>query len=178
MEEGESLVERLSEDVHEAAREAKEDWVRWCAMLSALFAVLGAISGALSGHYANTAMIAQIEASDQWSYYQAKGLKGLVIENERDLLTSFGKQAPTDLDQRIAKYKSEQQTIKAEGDVKVATSRRALEQHEVFARAVTVFQVGIALIAIVILTRRKGFLLGAVGFGVLGLVFFVQGFVV
>ena len=45
------------------------------AVLSALIAVFAAICALLAGHYSNEAMIEQIKSSDQWSYFQAKGIK-------------------------------------------------------------------------------------------------------
>jgi hypothetical protein len=42
------------------------------ALSTAILALLAAIASLLAGEYANEAMMDQIEAADQWSYYQAK----------------------------------------------------------------------------------------------------------
>ena len=50
------------------------------ALTAALLSVLAAITALFASHYANEAMIEQIQASDQWSFYQAKGIKSVVLE--------------------------------------------------------------------------------------------------
>ena len=166
MEETESPVERLSEELHHAAEHAKESWLRWGALLSALLAVLAAIAGMQSGHEVNKAMIEQIRASDSWGYYQAKGIKSMVVEMQP---------AQTDeTRQKIQKYHQEQEDIKKDAEAKAISSEHHLEAHEILARAVTLFQVAIALTAIAVLTRRKNFLFFSAGLGIVGFVFFIQ----
>ncbi len=172
-EEMESPVEHAGEEVHEQAMHARERWLKWSALLSALFAVLAAVSGLQSAHFANDAMIEQIQASDQWSYYQAKGIKGAIAETERDLLGQLGKPMPPANDPD--KYKREQERIKAAADAKINESRLHLERHEILSRAVTLFQVSIAVIAISVLTRRRRFLLVSIAMAIIGAIFFVQG---
>jgi hypothetical protein len=169
-------VETLSEHIHEAAHHAKENWLRWSALLSALFAVLAAVSGLQSAHYANDAMIEQIEASDQWGYYQAKGTKALIKESEARLLAKLGETNLTESEQQLKKYRQEQQDIKADAEHKIALSRQHLERHEILSRAVTLFQVAIAIIAITLLTKRRRFLLFSIGAACLGLYFFINSF--
>jgi hypothetical protein len=52
---------------------------------TAILAVLAAITGLLSGMHANEAMMDQIEASDQWNYYQAKSIKASVLDAKMSL---------------------------------------------------------------------------------------------
>src|ERR1700682_5014336 len=74
MEEAEVPLENLQEHVHHTAEHSGEQWISWVALSTAILAVLAAIAGLLSGKHANEAMMSQIEASDQWSYYQAKSI--------------------------------------------------------------------------------------------------------
>ena len=166
MEEIESPVESLSEEIHHIAEHAKDNWLKLAALLSALLAVLGAIAGMEAGHEVNEAMIKQIQASDGYSFYQAKGIKSMILENLPQ---------PTDeAKQKIERYKSEQTEIKKEADEKAEAAEHHLKLHEILARAVTLFQVAIALTAISVLTRRKGFLLFSGALGLIGGVFFAQ----
>ena len=168
MEEMESPVEHLHEELHHEAEHGKERWLKWSAILSAVLAVLAAISGMQAGHEINEAMIQQIKASDSWSYYQAKGIKSMMLE-----VTA----APSaDTTQRIEKYKAEQEDIKKDAEAKAEISELHLKGHEVLARSVTLFQIAIVLTAIAVLTRRKRFLLVSAGFGVAGCVFLAQYF--
>ncbi len=165
MEEIESFTEKLEEDMHEVAEEAKENWLKLSALISALFAVMAAISGLQSGQAANKAMLEQIAAANSWNYYQAKGIKAMIAELP-------GTDTAT---QKAAKYHDEQQTIMEEAKTHSETSEKSLNKHEILARAVTFFQVAIALTAISVLTRRRAFLLVSAGLGLLGFLFFVQG---
>ena len=55
------------------------------ALSTAVLAVLAAIASLLSGQHANEAVMDQIEASDQWNYYQAKGIKAAVLDVKMSL---------------------------------------------------------------------------------------------
>lgn len=176
-EEIESPTERVEEHIHEVAEHAKENWLRWCAVLSAVFAVMAALSGLLSSSYANTAMLEQIKASDQWGYYQAKGIKALVVEVQNKILLQLPQQsvdAKPD-STKLEKYKLEEENIRVEAEKLTQAAEHHMEQHEITARAVTCFQVAIAMIAIVVLTKRRRFLLFSVGLGLAGFVFLLMG---
>src|SRR5881394_4462495 len=80
MEEAEVPLEHLHEQAHETAKHSGQAWISWVALSTAILAVLAAIASLLSGKHANEAMISQIEASDQWSYYQAKSIKAAVLD--------------------------------------------------------------------------------------------------
>ena len=166
MEEIESPVEHLEEEIHHIAEHAKENWLKLAALLSALLAVMGAIAGMEAGHEVNEAMIQQIQASDAYSYYQAKGIKNMIVENLA--------QQTDETKQKVQKYKAEQAEIKKDGDAKSEAAEHHLKLHEILARAVTLFQVAIALTAIAVLARRKGFLLFSAALGLIGSVFFAQ----
>src|SRR6266513_931144 len=80
MEEAEIPLEHLHEEIEHHAEHGGAPWISWVALSTAILAVLAAIAGLLSGHHANEAMMNQIEASDQWGYYQAKSIKASVLE--------------------------------------------------------------------------------------------------
>src|SRR5205823_1484128 len=85
MEEAEVPLEHLHEQVHHSAEHSRERWISWVALSTAVLAVLAAIAGLLSGHHVNEAMMNQIEASDQWSYYQAKSIEAAVLDAKMSL---------------------------------------------------------------------------------------------
>ncbi len=88
MEEPEIPLEHLHEQVHHSAEHSRERWISWVALSTAILAVLAAIAGLLSGRYVNEAMMNQIEASDQWSYYQAKSIKASVLDAKISLAST------------------------------------------------------------------------------------------
>jgi hypothetical protein len=169
MEEPEVPLEHLHEQTHETAKHSGEIWISWVALSTAILAVLAAIASLLSGEHANEAMINQIEASDQWSYYQAKSIKAAVL----DAKTAFTG-APNGADQsNLARYEKEQEEIKSEAEQKQAAAKSYFHKHEVFARGVTMFQIAIAIAAISALTKKRSFWVVSLVFGALGCAFLV-----
>ena len=170
---GEVGVDKLHEQAHEKAREGKHraPWLQWLALSTALFAVLAAIASLKSGQLANESLLRmneatlkQAQASDAWSYYQAKGIKQVTREAEVDVLNAA--RAPADAITRVRtevdRYKSEQEDIQKEArrleqeQKELADkSRQDLERHHRFAYAVTVLQVAIGLSAIAALVERR-----------------------
>src|SRR5213596_2941576 len=169
MEESEVPLEHLHEEIHHTAEHSREVWMSWVALSTAILAVLAAIAGLLSGRHVNEAMMNQIEASDQWNYYQAKGIKAAVLDAKISLAAM-----PSEKDrEKTAKYQEEESEIKSEAEHKEAAAKSNFHKHEVFARGVTMFQIAIAIAAISALTKRPGFWIVSLFFGGVGCVFLV-----
>ena len=174
MEEVEGLTENSEEHIHHAAHSGPQ-WASWVALSTAILATLAAISALLSGSNANEAMLQQLEASDQWGYYQAKGIKGAVAETYSGLLVAAGKPADPKLDEKVARYREEQEKI-SEGAKELQTeSRASFGRHEIFSKSVTLFQVSIAVSAISVLTKRQRYWFVSLVFGAGGLIFLFLG---
>ena len=172
MEEAEVPLENLHEEIHHRAEHGGEKWISWVALSTAILAVLAAIAGLLSGKHANEAMMSQIEASDQWGYYQAKSIKASVLDAKIALAN-----APNESDSaKRERYEKEQEEIKTEAEHKQAEAKSNFHQHEVFARGVTMFQIAIAIAAISALTKKRRFWFVSLLFGLAGCVFLALGF--
>jgi len=114
-------------------------------------------------------MMNQIEASDQWSYYQAKSIKAAVLDAKMSLSS-----APDESDQsKRDRYEKEQEKIKSEAEQKEAAAKSNFHKHEVFAGGVTMFQIAIAIAAISALTRKRRFWIVSLLFGAVGCAFLV-----
>jgi hypothetical protein len=171
MEEAEIPLEHLHEEIHHHAEHGGPPWLSQVALSTAILAVLAAIAGLLSGMHANEAMMSQIQASDQWGYYQAKSIKAAVLEAKTTLA-----EAATEKDkEKATQYQEEQAEIKREAEQKQAEARSNFHKHEIFARAVTMFQIAIAIAAISALTRRRKFWVVSLVFGLAGSVFLILG---
>ena len=169
MEEPEVPLEHLHEQVKETAEHSGAAWISWVALSTAILAVLAAIAGLLSGRHVNEAMMNQIEASDQWSYYQAKSIKATVLDAKISLAGT-----PNESDQsKRDRYEKEQEEIKSEAEHKEAAAKSNFHKHEVFAGGVTMFQIAIAIAAISALTKRPRFWIVSLLFGAAGCVFLV-----
>lgn len=185
-------IEVPTEHLHESLKEAHEghaghgghgghdggagpSWIGRVALTAAVLAVAAAITALLAGHHANEAIIEQMKATDQWALYQAKGIKMTQVETKLDLLTALGKTPGDDDRKKIERYKEEQEGIKEKATELEQSSARNLGHHVVLARAVTGFQVAIALSAISVLSRRKVVWFFSIALGVIGAGFLVQG---
>jgi len=177
MDEQEPPVEHLHEEIHHHAETSGQRWISGVALSTALLAALAAVAALLSGHHANEATLEQLRASDQWSYYQAKGIKAAVLGTKLDLLAALGKEPAAADREKLAGYQKEQDEIAAEARAGEAASRAHLRHHVVLSRGVTCFQVAIAVAAISVLTRRRWFWFIGLGFGAIGTVFLLQGVV-
>jgi len=181
-EEPEVDTERLSEAVREELEHEGGAFLRRIALSTALLAALASVASLRAGDAANEALVRkaeatrlQAEASDQWAYYQAKGIKSAVQEAARTSWLAIGKEPPADYDQRIARYGQEQKEIQErarekekERDEHSRDADELLRRHHGFASAVAFFQVAIALGAVAALTRNRpvwlvSLLVGGVG---------------
>jgi hypothetical protein len=144
------------------------------AVMTAIFATVGALFGYMAGAtqnsallYKNEAAIRKTEASDQWNFYQAKSSKQNLAELGATLTAGEQK---SKYEQEAERYKKEKDAIMADAKAKEKLSdeaerksEEAMHVHHRWAQAMTLIQIGIALAAITLLTRRK-----AMGFGALG----------
>jgi len=171
----ESIHEQSNEHAHHILQEGKERWVLFVALSTALIAVLAAITGLLAGEHADEAMLAQIHASDQWAYYQAKGIKSETLIQTNKLLLAFGKTPIPADEEKIKENKKEQVEIKAKAEELQAESNVHVAKHSVFAHGITLFQISIAIGAISIIVKRKSLWLVSICFASIGIVFLIQG---
>ena len=172
MEEAEVPLEQSHEHIHHAAEHGGAPWISWVAMSTAILAVLAAIAGLLSGSRVNEAMMKQIESADHWSYYQAKGIKAAVL----DAKLSLGGNPSEQDKEKAARYVEEQNDIQKEAHASEAEAKHNFHQHEIFARAVTMFQIAIAVAAISALTKRRRYWMVSLVLGAVGCVFLALGF--
>ena len=182
-EEPEIDTDRVRESLHEAPAGAL---LRNIALTTALLAALGAVAALRAGDTVNEALVLkteagrlQSEASDQWAYYQAKGIKANVQEASRSAWVAVGKTPPATFEEAIQKYASDQKTIEAaarekerELDDKSKEADHLLEKHRKFANSVALIQVSIALGAVAALTRNRPIWIGSMTLGALGAALF------
>jgi len=165
-------------------------WTSYLSLQTAIIAVFAAVASLESGGNSNDAILAKNEAilyqsqsSDQWAYYQAKGVKESLAANQALLVGATNTALAAKFDNEAARYKAEQNEIQAkarelEARVKENNERAEtlLEHHHRFAIAVTLFQIAIALSAIAALTKRKALWTVGLAASVAGLVLFLRGF--
>ena len=173
MEEIEVPLENVQEQVHESHRQGSR-LSTVGALIAAILAVFAAVSALMASQHANEAMMEQIQAANKWSYYQAKSIKASILEGRKDVFDAVGKAAPEAYEAKLAEYHDQQTQIQNEARETERSSVKHLELHETFARAVTFFQVAIALTAVALLAHRKRLIFAAIVLGLVGIGFLLQ----
>ncbi|MEO6524664.1 MAG: DUF4337 domain-containing protein [Mucilaginibacter sp.] len=176
MEEIEDPTESLHEHIHEGAHHAEAEgnkWIVYVALTTAIIAVLSAITSLLAAHHADESMLSQIHASDQWSYYQAKGIKTEILVSDGKLLKAMGKEPIAADEEKIKENKKQQEEIMEKAKEAEAESHRDVEAHNTLARSVTLFQIAIAIGAISILIKKRIYWFISLGFALFAAFFFV-----
>jgi predicted histidine transporter YuiF (NhaC family) len=77
----------------------------------------------------------------------------------------------------VAEYRKEREAVKEEAEEMERASEAHLRHHTILSASITLFQIGIAVGAISVLTNRKSFWFGSLGFGVAGVVLLILGVV-
>ena len=155
MEDPEVPTEHLHEHIHEAAHEGHDRWSMLVAISTAFMAAFAALSSLMAGHQSNEALITQIRASDQWAYYNAKGIKAEVADAVTKINFSKAADSTQMNPERKAKLKEDQKKIQEKAEELEKESEAHLGKDMTLARAVTFFQIAISISAISILSKKK-----------------------
>ena len=179
-------TEGLTEAIHEEVEHGGGAFLKRIALTTALFAALAAIAALRAGATVNEALVLkteaarlQAEASDQWAYYQAKGIKAATAEAARTSWLAIAKEPPPEYAEKQKRYGEEQSEIQKkarelekERDDKSAEADHLLHRHHGFANSVALFQVSIALGAIAALTRSRPVWFGSLALGAMATILF------
>jgi hypothetical protein len=174
MEDPEVPTEHLHEEMEYGVARSGRNWTLGVALSCALLAGAAAVASMKAGHFANEAMMAQVEAANQWNHFQAKSIKEAQLKTKVELLEALGKPQADGDKQKAAEYSADKEEIQKKAGELGVEARRFLHLHHVLAHSVTMFQIAIAVGAISVLTRRKLFWFVSLGFGLAGLVFVTQ----
>ncbi|WP_434630613.1 DUF4337 domain-containing protein [Chromobacterium sp. CV08] len=173
------------------AEDKKEPWLNYLALTTVILAVCATLSTFKGGGYSTRSVIAQSQASDQWAYYQAKGIKGNLYEMERDRLRfeldNLPAGAPAAQRQRYQaaiaqaaaraeRYGAERKQIEKTARALEDERNQAQRQGKPFGMAVIFLQVAILVSSIAGLFKRQRIWYAALPIGALGLLYFADGF--
>lgn len=173
------------------SEEKKEPWLNYLALATVILAVCATLSTFKAGGYSTRSVMSQTQASDQWAYYQSKSIKGYLYEMSREKLelelkSSRGKgqrgssaeyeKMIADYGRRIAKYDVEKGQIQAEARRFEHVRDDAQRHGQAFGIAVIFLQIAILLSSIAALLKQKLVWFLGLGVGIVGIVSFVNGF--
>lgn len=180
-------TDKLRETIDEEIEREASSLLRGIALTTAVLAALAAIASLEAGDTVNEALALkteaarlQSEASDQWAYYQAKGLKSVVFEAQRNVWQALDKPPPAELGAEAQRYADDQKKSRDKAkelehlrDEKSAEADVLMRRHHFFAESVAFLQVGIALGAVAALVRRRPVWIGSILLGFAGALLFV-----
>src|SRR5438445_6753497 len=110
----EQIDERVEEAVEAAEAKALPQWLKLLSLSTAMIAVFAAVASLESGSNSNEAilekseaMLDQARASDQWAYYQAKGVKAAIASSNAELVADGKPQLADKLRADAKRYEAE-----------------------------------------------------------------------
>ena len=181
-------TDKLRETIDHEIERSDGRLLRLVALTTAILAAVTAVVSLHAGSTVNEALVLKSEAtnlqaraSDQWAYYQAKGIKGAIAASAATVYTAAGRATPDSLRVLPARYAADQSAIQAEArkleaerDAKSAEADQLLSAHHYFAFAVALLQVAIALGAVAALTKQRTALALSAVSGAAGIVLAVR----
>lgn len=169
-----ALVATLKADqLAQKEKEKRDGWTKYVSLSMICLAVLAAIATQRGAGYSsatmkqlNEATFNQAEASDQWAFYQAKGIKQSIYEMERDRATTGGAtiepKVLAGLTAKIDRYENEKKEItkeakalEAKRDTARATATSASELGRALGLATTLFQIAIAVGGVCLVVKKR-----------------------
>jgi hypothetical protein len=172
------------------ADEKKEPWLNYLALTTIIFAVAATLSTFKGGGYSTRSVLSQEQASNKWSYFQNKGMKLYLYEtqkdvleldvlkipkNEKDIVAAY-QQKIAEYAKSVKRYEQEKSEIKKEAESFESLRDEAKKHSNEFGMAVIFLQISILISSISALIKRKYLWQMAIVVGVVGLVYFVNGF--
>lgn len=166
------------QEVEEHVHHARDRFEKLVAANMAIVAAVLAIVSVLGQHYNTEELLKQQESSDQWAYYQAKGIRLYVAESTQALMAGSkteGK-ALTRYQNDAARYAREQASIQEKArDLereRDESGKKARQFHlgEVF------LEVSIVLLSLAILTKRRPLAFAGLASALVGVVLAANGF--
>ena len=170
----------------EHAAHAHDPFIAQVSITIAILAVLAATVGSLETLEAggaitasSEAVLAQDEATDAWSEYEADSLKKHVYGIAADAGGPNAARYKATSDDQTAKQtpiKKHATELQAERDKLLSESREHEHRHHWLTAAATALEVGIAVCTVAIITRRRSFWVGSLGLAVAGCALFAMAY--
>jgi hypothetical protein len=169
------------------ADDTKDPWLNLLALTTVIFAVCATLATFKGGGFSTRTVLNQAMASDQWAYYQAKGIKGNLYEVEAMRLKRELELAPkaavpvlekslADVEKKVAKYDGEKADISKKATAFEEAKADAQKHGAPFGLAVIFLQIAILLSSIAALLKKQPVYWAGLAVGAVGLVYFVNGF--
>jgi hypothetical protein len=166
------VAELRADHVAQKEKEKRDGWTKYVSLTMVCIAVLAAVATLKGGGFStrslkemNEATFNQAEASDQWSFFEARSIKENLYEIELEHLTAAPVPDATavgKIKDKIAKYEKDKADITllakkyeaARDDARKAAASAA-EHSRQMGLSITFFQIAIALGATCLIVKKK-----------------------
>ncbi len=173
-------------EMHEQAEEARHNPnLKPVSLTMAVVAVLLAVVTLLGHRTHIEQVIAQAKASDQWAYYQAKGVRRHNYEAFGELLSSLTskdaareQQAREKFLQQAERYRDEQKEIEKEARALEQEVRMAGRKANRFNLGEVFLEIALVVTSITLLTTNRGYWVMGLAFAALGVIVAATGLLV
>ena len=164
------VAELRADHVAQKEKEKRDGWTKYVSLTMVCIAVLAAIATLKGGGFStrtlkemNEATFNQTQASDQWSYFEAKSIKQNLYEIELDHLSAAADAAAVaKMKAKVDKYDKDKADItalakkfEAARDAARQPATIAAEHSRQMGLAITLFQIAIALGAMCLIVKKK-----------------------
>ncbi len=171
--------------------EKKETWLNYLALITVIIALGATLSTLRVGSFSSGSILKQTQASNQWSYFQAKSIKSSLYEIQKEELefelNTIGQTASRDVmeklekkiasySQRIKRYDDEKAAIMSDAKKLEAERDLGTRHSQAFGLAVILLQLAILLSSIAALMKNKSVWVLGLLLGGLGIVAFANGY--
>lgn len=167
--------------------EANDPFEKRAAVTIAILAVVLAVVGNKGDNAKTDAIIKTNEATNQWSYFQAKGIKGSIASAEEELLTllapsqgapaGIAKKAEL-LKSKAEEYKNEQVEIKAHAERAEKEAEQGSRINDRCDQGSLALQIAIVIASVSILARSRVFWVASIVLGLIGSAIGVMAFLI
>ncbi|WP_293935933.1 DUF4337 domain-containing protein [Iodobacter sp.] len=173
------------------SEEKKDPWLNYLALSTVILAVCATLSTFKGGGYSTRSIISQTQASDQWAFFQAKSVKANLYQLQKEKLAldlwalpahsspelkRHFEQALQDYGSKVAKYEQEKTQIQQKAKQLESERDQAQRHSKPFGLAVIFLQIAILLSSIAGLFKRKPVWYAAWPMGIIGAIYFADGF--
>jgi hypothetical protein len=180
------------------AEEKKDSWLNYLALTTVILAVSATLATSKGNSHSTSAIMYQAQATNQWSYYQAKAIKGYLYEVQKEMVEleardqapdkagnsgegsatsreSLGERAAR-YDKKIAGYAEDKALIQREAKRLESLRDDARRHGATFSSAVVLLQIAILLSSIAALLKKKPLWYLGMAVGAAGIFYFADGF--
>jgi hypothetical protein len=156
------IVELKADRAATKEKEKRESWTKYVSLTVVIIAVLGSIAAQWSGKYGSHVQLSQAKASDAWSLYQARSVKGHLLEVTTNTLAKISNANDPEVQKMLKDYAKAVAKYDAGKDESQRIARAYEEDRDAaeasgkqLGPSLPLFSVSIAMASMCLLTKRK-----------------------